>query len=137
ECQLARGLIEAVVPRLKLRDSVGALLDLLQNDYRLTAPRSRPLHRARHTDRPAWQLLQLSRHEQRPTANQLIARMVTNFVELRGDRSGEDDPAVVAGIGSLGGESVVLIGQNRRHGEDGPGPDGWIRPSGFRKAIRA
>jgi acetyl-CoA carboxylase carboxyl transferase alpha subunit len=85
----------------------------------------------RHTDRPAWQLVQLSRHEERPTAPELMARMVTGFVELRGDRMGEDDQAIVAGIASLGGEAVVVVGQNRAHGK------GLIRAAGFRKAARA
>jgi acetyl-CoA carboxylase carboxyl transferase subunit beta len=134
ESHLERGLIDAIVPRPNLRDSVGQLLDLLQSDYRVTSRRHRPVHKTRHTDRPAWQLVQLSRHEQRPTAPELIARMVSSFVEIRGDRSGHDDPAVTTGIGSLGGETVVLIGQDRRPGNDLPG---FIGASGFRKAARA
>jgi acetyl-CoA carboxylase carboxyl transferase subunit beta len=134
ESHLQRGLLDAIVPRPNLRDAVGQLLDLLQSDYRVTARRHRPVHRTRHTDRPAWQLVQLSRHEQRPTASDLIARMVSSFVEIRGDRAGEDDPAITAGVGSLGGETVVLIGQDRR--PDG-GENRHIRPSGFRKAARA
>ena len=131
ESHLARGLVDAVVPRPNLRDSVGQLLDLLQNEYQVTARRTRPVHKMRHTDRPAWQLVQLSRHEERPTAPELLARMVTGFVELRGDRRGEDDQAIVAGVASLGGETVVVIGQNRAHEK------GLVRTSGFRKATRA
>ncbi len=134
ESHLAHGLIDAIVPRPNLRDALGQLLDLLQSDYRVTSRRQRPAHRTRHTDRPAWQLVQLSRHEQRPTAPEFIARMVSSFVEIRGDRSGEDDPAVTAGIGSLAGETVMLVGQDRRpEGES----KGFIRASGFRKATRA
>lgn len=131
ESHLARGLVDAVVPRPNLRDSIGQLLDLLQSDYRVTARRARPPHKMRHTDQPAWQLVQLSRHQERPTAPELMARMVTGFVELRGDRTGDDDQSIVAGVASLGGETVVVIGQNRAHG------DGYIRASGFRKATRA
>jgi acetyl-CoA carboxylase carboxyl transferase subunit beta len=131
ESHLARGLVDAVVPRPNLREAVGQLLDLLQNDYQVTARRARPAHKMRHTDRPAWQLVQLSRHEERPTAPELMARMVTGFVELRGDRMGEDDQSIVAGIASLGGEAVVVVGQNRAHGK------GLIRAAGFRKAARA
>jgi acetyl-CoA carboxylase carboxyl transferase subunit beta len=131
ESHLARGLVDAVVPRPNLRDATGQLLDLLASEYQVTARRARSPHKMRHTDRPAWQLVQLSRHEERPTAPELLARMVTGFVELRGDRMGEDDPTVVAGIAALGGETVMVIGQNRAHGK------GLIRASGFRKATRA
>jgi acetyl-CoA carboxylase carboxyl transferase subunit beta len=56
-------------------------------------------------------------------------------VPIHGDRSGTDDPSIVAGIGSLAGEAVMIIGQNRAH--DGSTTDGWIGPGGFRKAERA
>lgn len=134
EAHLARGLIDAVVPRSHLRDSLAQVLVLLQNEYQITAPRPRPAHETRHTDRPAWQLLQISRHAERPTAPEFIARMVTSFVELRGDRAGSDDPAIVAGVGSFGGETVVLIGQGNPHDGD---HDGYIGAAGFRKATRA
>ena len=133
ESYLQHGLLDAIVPRPNLRDALGQLLDLLQSDYRVTSRRHRPVHKTRHTDRPAWQLVQLSRHEHRPTAPELIARMVSSFVEIRGDRAGDDDPAVTAGVGSLAGETVVLIGQDRRPGDGSPG---FIRASGFRKAAR-
>lgn len=135
ENHLEKGLIDAVVPRAQLRDSLAQLLDLLGNGYRLSAsPEHREGH-VLHTNRSAWQQVQLSRHEQRPTAEELIRRMTTSFVELHGDRSGVDDHAIIAGIGSLGGQAVMFIGQVRPtesvHGE------GWITAAGFRKAERA
>ena len=39
ESHLERGLVDAVVPRPQLRDSLALLLDLIINDYRLTSPR--------------------------------------------------------------------------------------------------
>jgi acyl-CoA carboxylase subunit beta len=135
ESNLSRGLIDAVVPRAQLRDSVGLLLDLLLNDYRLSAPRKMHEGKAVHSNRPAWQQVQISRHELRPTARDFIARMTASFVELHGDRSGEDDPAIIAGLASLGGEAVMIVGENRPHTR-GAG-DGWIQPAGFRKAKRA
>ncbi|HEY4668478.1 MAG TPA: carboxyl transferase domain-containing protein [Tepidiformaceae bacterium] len=135
EWHLRHGLIDAVVPRAQLRDSVAHLLDLLQNDYRLSATRERRAVEARHSDRTAWQQLQLSRHQMRPTAVDFIARMSNVFIELHGDRTGQDDPAVVVGIGTLGGEAIMFIGQNRLHGTNGE--NGWVRAAGFRKARRA
>jgi acyl-CoA carboxylase subunit beta len=135
EWHLRHGLIDAVIPRAQLRDSVAHLLDLLQNDFRLSATGERRSVETRHTERTAWQQLQLSRHEMRPTAIDFIARMTSAFIELHGDRTGDDDPSIVAGIGTLGGEAIMFIGQNRPHrGERG---DGWIHAGGFRKAKRA
>lgn len=134
EAHLQRGLIDAVVPRAQLRDSLAQLLDLLMNDYRLTANKHAREGRTEHTPRTAWQQVQISRHADRPTASELIARMTTSLVQLRGDRSGLDDPLVTAGIGSLGGEAVMFIGQVRSR-EDESGA--WISTAGFRKARRA
>ncbi len=135
ESHLRRGLIDAVVPRPQLRDSLALLLDLLLNDYRLTAPRELHEGRAVHTHVGAWQQVQLSRHQSRPTAIDFIGRMTSSFVAIHGDRTGDDDSAIVAGFASLGGEAVMILGQNRPH--SGNHESGWIRPGGFRKARRA
>ncbi|MBK7724132.1 MAG: acetyl-CoA carboxylase carboxyl transferase subunit beta [Dehalococcoidia bacterium] len=132
EAHLKRGLIDAVVPRPQLRDSIAQLLDLLTNDYRLTAQKEQREGHSYHTPRTAWQQVQISRHEDRPNATDLIARMSTSFVALRGDRSGEDDPLVQTGVGSLAGEAVLFVGQVRPHGQRA-----HISTSGFRKARRA
>jgi acetyl-CoA carboxylase carboxyl transferase subunit beta len=136
ESHLRHGLIDAIVPRPQLRDSVVLLLDLFTNDYRLTASREQRVHKDRHSHRGAWQLVQLSRHHDRPNAQELIAHMTNSFVEIRGDRAGGEDPSVIAGIGTLGGEAMLFIGQNRPH-EPKNDSDGWILASGFRKARRA
>jgi acetyl-CoA carboxylase carboxyl transferase subunit beta len=135
EAHLKHGLIDAVVARHQLRDSLAQLLDLLANSYRLTAQKGPSESHVAHSERSAWQQVQLSRHEMRPTTAELIARMTTSFVELHGDRSGVDDPAIITGVGSLGGEAVMFVGQVRQH-ERGT-HDGWITAAGFRKATRA
>lgn len=134
EAHLEHGLIDAVVPRPQLRDSLAQLLDLLMNDYRLTTQKDRREGHAQHSPRTAWQQVQLSRHAARPTAADLIARMTNSFVALHGDRSGIDDAAIMAGIGSLGGEAVMFVGQVRGGREN---PTVRISAAGFRKARRA
>ena len=58
--------------------------------------------------------------------------MFANFIEIHGDRSGSDDPSVICGFGSLGGQTVMVVGQERIR------PSGrGIAPEGFRKAQRA
>ncbi len=133
EAHLKHGLIDAVVARPQLRDSLAQLLDLLMNDYRITSQKLPREGHALHTPRTAWQQVQLSRHADRPTTAEIIARMATSFVELRGDRSGEDDPAITAGPGLLAGEAVMFVGQVRTN----TGPNGRISAVGFRKARRA
>jgi acetyl-CoA carboxylase carboxyl transferase subunit beta len=132
ESHMAHGLVDGVVPRAQLRDSTALLLDLLMSDYRLSATAAAREARTAHTHRKASLQLELSRHQERPTANDLITRMTSGFMPLRGDRSGRDDPSIVAGFASLGGDAVAIIGQVRRHA----GNDGWITPAGFRKATR-
>lgn len=134
EAHLARGLIDAVVPRPQLRDSIAQLLDLLMNDYRLMAQDDPQDSHSFHTPRTAWQQVQISRHADRPTAADLIAHLTVSFVALRGDRSGQDDALIQAGIGSLSGEAVLFIGQVRPNGSTEPA---HISTAGFRKARRA
>ncbi len=134
ESHLARGLVDAVIPRGQLRDSLALLLDLLMNDYRLSAPREVREGKQPHTQRVAWQQVQLSRHEERPTARDLIPRLTSSFVEIHGDRMGGDDRAVVAGLALLGGEAVMVVGEDRPHTDPS---GGWIGAGGFRKARRA
>ncbi len=135
ESHLAHGLVDAVIPRAQLRDSLALLLDLLMNDYRLSAARDTKSRKPAHSARDAWQQVQLSRHEQRPTSRDFIARMTTSFVEIKGDRMGSDDASVIAGLALLGGEAVMMVGENRPH--EGGSDAGWIGPAGFRKATRA
>lgn len=134
EAHLEHGLIDAVVPRPRLRATLSELLDLLDRHNQVPEKQGAGQAHVQHTPQPAWQQVQLSRHANRPTAREFILRMTTTYFELHGDRSGLDDPAVTAGIGAIEGEAAVFIGQVRPHeGERG----GLIGPAGFRKAARA
>ncbi len=86
----------------------------------------------------AWQKVQVARHPQRPHCLDCIARLITEFVPLAGDRTFGEDPAVVGGIGRFRGRSVVVLGTEK-------GADtearlkrnfGMARPEGYRKASR-
>lgn len=128
----ARGLVDAVIARPDLRDGVGLVLDVLMNSYRLSPGREARVRESGHTYRAAWEQVQLSRHEGRPTAAEFALGTVAPFVELRGDRCGGDDDAVVVGVGSLAGQSVVVLAHNRRSASG----QGWVRAAGVRKARR-
>lgn len=85
-----------------------------------------------------WQRVQLSRHPDRPYTLKYIDNMTTDFVELHGDRSVKDDKAMVGGFANLGGETVMIIGQQKgintktRQYRN----FGMANPEGYRKALR-
>ena len=85
-----------------------------------------------------WQRVQLARHPERPFSMDYIEAIMTDFVELHGDRSFADDTALVGGIGKIDDQSVVLIGQQKgRNTKDNLYRNfGMMRPEGYRKALR-
>ncbi|MEP7273283.1 MAG: acetyl-CoA carboxylase carboxyltransferase subunit alpha [Acidobacteriota bacterium] len=86
----------------------------------------------------AIERVQLARHDRRPYALDLIARVFTGFTELHGDRRYRDDPAIVGGWAYLDERPVMVIAhqkgrdvrerQNRNFG--------MPKPDGYRKALR-
>ncbi len=86
----------------------------------------------------AYDRVQLSRHPDRPFTLDYVRRIVTEFVELKGDRVFGDDPAIVGGIGKFNGRSVVVVGHQRGRStqERILRNFGMSRPEGNRKAQR-
>jgi acetyl-CoA carboxylase carboxyl transferase subunit alpha len=88
----------------------------------------------------AWQRVQLARHPKRPHALDYINRLVPDFTEIHGDRFYGEDPAIVAGFGTmLGGHAVMMVGLQK--GRDTKQKlirnFGMPKPEGYRKAMRA
>jgi acetyl-CoA carboxylase carboxyl transferase subunit beta len=139
ESRLEHGLLDAVVDRRELRTVLGVLLDLLGPRYRLERADDRGPNKPTDVSRaPAWDSVQLSRLESRPTSGDYMKMMFSNFVELHGDRSHGDDSSIVCGIAQLAGQTVMAIGQERG-GDDISRritQNGRTRPEGFRKAQR-
>lgn len=85
-----------------------------------------------------WQKTQVARHPERPHFLDYAHSLVQDFTPLAGDRSFGDDKAIVGGIGSFRGRSVMLIGHEKgndtktrlRHNF------GMAMPDGYRKAVR-
>ena len=86
----------------------------------------------------AWQRVQLARHPQRPYTIDYIALMMTDFLELHGDRSFSDDKAIITGFAKLDGRKVAVIGhQKGRDLKDNIRRNfGCAHPEGYRKALR-
>ncbi len=87
----------------------------------------------------AWERVQVARHPARPLGRDYLDRVVKNFVELHGDRHFGDDKAMVCGLGRIGGEKVVFIGQHKGRDtkEKIACSFGCAQPEGYRKALRA
>ena len=84
------------------------------------------------------QELQLARHPQRPSTLDYIHAISDEWMELHGDRRGHDDPAIVGGVGRIGGQPVLMLGhQKGRDTKDNVARNfGMPFPSGYRKAMR-
>lgn len=85
-----------------------------------------------------WQVTQIARHPLRPYTLDYVERICSDFQELHGDRMFADDPAIVAGLGTIDGQSVALIGhqKGRDTRERTRRNFGMPRPEGYRKAQR-
>ncbi|AFZ37241.1 acetyl-CoA carboxylase carboxyltransferase subunit alpha [Stanieria cyanosphaera PCC 7437] len=84
------------------------------------------------------QRLQLARHPRRPSTLDYIQAITDEWLELHGDRSGSDDPALIGGVARLNGRPVVMLGhQKGRDTKDNIVRNfGMASPGGYRKAIR-
>ena len=87
----------------------------------------------------AWQRVQLSRHPNRPyTLDYINALCDGNFLELHGDRNVKDDKAMVGGLGKIGDQSFMIIGQQKGYNTKTRQYRnfGMANPEGYRKALR-
>lgn len=85
-----------------------------------------------------WQKVQVARHPERPHFTDYIEALIDDFVPLAGDRAFADDLAIMGGMGTFRGRSVIIMGHEK-------GADtqsrlnhnfGMPRPEGYRKAQR-
>ncbi|MDD2928149.1 MAG: acetyl-CoA carboxylase carboxyltransferase subunit alpha [Candidatus Omnitrophica bacterium] len=86
----------------------------------------------------AWQKVQLARHPMRPYTLDYISMIMSDFVELHGDRLFSDDKAMVCGVAMLDKKKVVVIGhqKGRDTKENLKRNFGCAHPEGYRKALR-
>ncbi|CAM1367139.1 acetyl-CoA carboxylase carboxyltransferase subunit alpha [Tenacibaculum xiamenense] len=86
-----------------------------------------------------WQRVQLSRHPNRPyTLDYIKALCGDTFMELHGDRSVKDDKAMIGGLGKIGDQSFMFIGQQKGYNTKTRQYRnfGMANPEGYRKALR-
>lgn len=90
------------------------------------------------SNRTAWEVVQTARDIGRSTAKYYIENIVTDFLELHGDRSFADDAAILGGIGRIGGIPVTIIGQEKgvSLSDKAFRNFGSPHPEGYRKSLR-
>ena len=142
EFHLKHGMIDAVVERPKLKETVSNILDLLSSEYKISRKVNRSTRSTRKVsinklNNNVWDIVQIARHDSRPTARGYIGKIITNFVEVHGDRYYGDDPTIITGVGYLGGQTVAIVGQEKHK----TSPNETLKnakttPEGFRKVQR-
>ena len=165
EFLLERGHIDAIVPRTELRAYLGRLLSVHAasaaewNHPDGSHPVAEELHPSGHwpsadtghtgedgpgrehvpgSEEDPWQTVRLAREPGRPNLGEYASHLFDTFVELRGDRSHEDDKAIIGGPALLCGRPVMVIGHCKGRGtQDNLARNfGMPHPSGYRKAAR-
>jgi acyl-CoA carboxylase subunit beta len=140
ESLLGHGMIDVICPRAGLRSTLAQILEMAAGTPLGPGAVTDPLVREAEAlpEADPWETVQRARHPGRPTASDYISRLLHGFVELHGDRSQGDCPAVVAGTGTLDGLPVVVIGQQKGHdpGQLAAHNFGMASPAGYRKAAR-
>jgi acetyl-CoA carboxylase carboxyl transferase subunit alpha len=96
------------------------------------------LQRELYADLDVWKKVQLSRHPDRPYFRDYVELLFEDFVELHGDRTFRDDPAIIAGFARFDGEIIAIVGhQKGRTAKDKAHRNfGMAHPEGYRKSIR-
>jgi acetyl-CoA carboxylase carboxyl transferase subunit alpha len=110
----------------------------LEPELRRLEDKAGKLARELFAELTPWQKVQLSRHPSRPYTLDYLGRIFTDFVELHGDRTFAEDAAIVCGLATFHGRSVVVVGHQKGRGakDNVKRNFGMPNPEGYRKAVR-
>ena len=100
--------------------------------------KTKKLLKAKYSSLSPWQRVQVARHPERPHFIDYISGIFEDFQELNGDRNFGQDDAIIGGLASLDGQSVMIIGQEKGNDTNSriKRNFGMARPEGYRKSIR-
>ena len=140
---MAKGVLEFEKPIIELEKKVEEMrkysdsLDIA-DDIKILEDQIHQLRKSVYESLTRWQKVQLARHPDRPYTLDYIGMIMTDFIELHGDRYFRDDKAIVGGFARLGDIPVMVIGQQK--GRDTKSNlyrnFGMMNPEGYRKALR-
>lgn len=112
--------------------------DVLANEITNLESRVEELRTKVFANLTRWQRVQLARHPERPYTLDYIDLMCGDFIELHGDRYFADDKALVGGLATIEGQTVMIMGHQK--GRDTKTRQlrnfGMANPEGYRKALR-
>lgn len=91
-----------------------------------------------YTSLTPWRKTQVARHPERPHFSDYLETLFDEFQELAGDRVFGNDEAVIGGLASFRGTSVVVIGHEKGRTTESRLKHnfGMAHPEGYRKAVR-
>lgn len=152
EFQVAHGMIDGIVERDDLKKTLYHILKMHKQgkkekqfaDFKEGSgvsyiPKETVREKmVKSAEKTAWQKVKTARGMERPTALTYIQYLLDDFVELHGDRTFGDDPAIVGGIGFLDGQPVTVVGVQKGNDpkECAERNYAMASPEGYRKALR-
>ena len=130
--------LERRIEELKLTISDSESSEDIDNEINNLTQKCETLTNKIFSNLTEWQIVQLSRHPNRPKSSDVIKAITPDFQELHGDRMYADDTAIISGLGTIDNLSMMLIAQEK--GKDTKSRVyrnyGMPRPEGYRKALR-
>jgi len=110
----------------------------LSSEVKKLEERLEHLRKDTYANLTPWQRVQLARHQQRPYTLDYINMIMSDFVELHGDRLFGDDKALVCGLAKIEKKRLLVMGhqKGRDTKENLKRNFGCAHPEGYRKALR-
>jgi len=139
EFLLDHGFVDAIVTRTEMKQTLGKILAIHEDAGQFQKPAVKA-HRIpkRKTALSPWDKVMVSRGKDRPVADDYIAALFPDFIELHGDRYFKDNHAIKAGLATFAGKAVTVIAESKgsNTNENIDRDFGMPSPDGYRKALR-
>ncbi|MEG0291302.1 MAG: acetyl-CoA carboxylase carboxyltransferase subunit alpha [Anaerovoracaceae bacterium] len=147
EFLLEKGFVDKIVERNKLKETLDNILELhINKNVKAKKEGGSPdfikklfkKNEEVKKEKTPWEIVKLSRANNRPCATDYIEGIFTDFVEFHGDRYGGDDKAIIGGICRFAGKPVTVVAQAKgRDTEENIYRNfGMPSPEGYRKSLR-
>lgn len=133
---LDKALIQYEESLARAEEKVGAKAKKSSSEARKVA---NDLRKDLYSEITRWECIEIARHPARPGVCEFISGIFDSFMEIHGDRSQGDDPAVTGGLAFLDGTPVIVIGHKKHSAGQKNYLDhhfGMASPSGNNKAAR-
>ncbi len=128
--------MEETIEKLKEQNGDNPLFS--QDEIRKMERKLETLKTTIYSQLKPWDRVAICRHPQRPHAIDYIENIAEEFFELFGDRTFQDDAAIITGLAKIGGHKFMLIGQEKGNDTESrlKRNFGMPHPEGYRKALR-